>query len=49
MLRHARDREEEAVSAWLLLLGMLEAAPALYEASKRADWSAPLDYAMCPR
>ena len=37
------------MSAWLLLLGMLEAAPALYEASKRADWSAPLDYAMCPR
>ena len=49
MLRHARNRGEEAVSAWLYLAWMVvEAAPAIYEASKEVEWSDPLAYAMCP-
>jgi hypothetical protein len=48
-VRRARDRARRK-SAWLLLLGMfVEAAPATYEVSKQAEWSTPLDYAMCPR
>ncbi len=28
---------------------LVDAAPAIYEASKQTEWSDPLDYAMCPR